>query len=318
VPVGAGLASWTVERGEPLIVPRIADTERPLHVLPARSDHAYVGVPMHARGRVLGVLSVVDKLGQQFTDDDISLLSSIADQIGAAVENAQLYEQAEQFAVMRERQRLARELHDSVTQALYSLVLVSEAGRRLAGAGDLQRAEQALCRLGEIGQQALKEMRLLVYELRPLSLRREGLAKALQQRLEAVERRAGVEASLTVDDTLDLSASVEEELYRVVQEALNNSLKHAGASAVEVQVRTIGGIIQIDVSDNGRGFNPETLVDAGGLGLRSIRERVGMLGGTVAILSAPGQGTIVRAALDAKSLAGANDSDAATGDDGGL
>ena len=151
-----------------------------------------------------------------------------------------------------------------------------------------------MCRLGEIGQQALKEMRLLVYELRPLSLRREGLAKALQQRLEAVERRAGVEASLTVDDTLDLSASVEEELYRVVQEALNNSLKHAGASAVEVQVRTIGGIIQIDVSDNGRGFNPETLVDAGGLGLRSIRERVGMLGGTVAILSAPGQGTTVR------------------------
>ncbi len=113
---------------------------------------------------------------------------------------------------MAERQRLARDLHDSVTQSLYSLTLLAEAGRRQAAMGDLGRTQRHLERLGETAQQALREMRLLVYELRPLELEAAGLASALQQRLESVERRAGVQARLLVEGEVDLPAAVEEEL----------------------------------------------------------------------------------------------------------
>jgi signal transduction histidine kinase len=224
-------------------------------------------------------------------------LASIADQVGGAVENAQLYRQAEQLATLRERQRLARELHDSVTQSLYSLVLVAEAGRRLAGSGDLGRVEQAVQRLGEIGQQALKEMRLLVYQLRPSALQSGGWIRALQQRLDAVERRAGIEAQLSVEGTPALPDDTEEELYRIVQEGLNNALKHAAATLVAVRIRSEGRRVEIEVTDNGRGFDPQAAYDQGGLGLVTMRERVQKLGGTLTLHSAPGQGTTVRVTL---------------------
>jgi signal transduction histidine kinase len=299
MPVDGGLVSWTASHAEPLVVPSVADGPRALLAIPLATDNAsYVGVPMRAKGRVLGVLSIIGEAERQFYKAEVSLLASIADQVGVAVENAQLYRQAEQLATLRERQRLARELHDSVTQSLYSLVLVAEAGRRLAGSGDLQRVKQAVQRLGEIGQQALKEMRLLVYQLRPLALQGEGWIRALQQRLDAVERRAGVEAELVVEGTPALPDSAEEELYRVVQEALNNQLKHATATLVTVQIRSKGPSVEIEVTDNGRGFDPQAAYGQGGLGLVTMRERVEKLGGTLTIRSAPGQGTTVRVALD--------------------
>ncbi|MBN1584718.1 MAG: sensor histidine kinase, partial [Anaerolineae bacterium] len=206
--------------------------------------------------------------------------------------------QAEQLAVMRERQRLARELHDAVTQSLYSLVLVAEASRRLVGTGNLDRLAEALTRLGEIGQETLKEMRLLVYELRPLSLQGEGLVRVLQQRLEAVEKRAGIEAALTVEGVLALPAPVEESLFRIVQEALNNALKHAAAQSVAVHIRAGDEHVEMEVVDDGRGFDIEAVRDQGGIGLTSIRERMDILGGDLTILSAPGTGTRVKVSLD--------------------
>jgi signal transduction histidine kinase len=304
VPLDAGLAGWALEQGRPVIMPRIADGQRPLRVLPALGEQTYIGVPMRAKGRGLGVLSIVRDAGRPFDQEEVSLLASIADRVGVAVENAQLYRQAEQLAVMRERQRLARDLHDSVTQSLYSLVLVAEAGRRLAGAKDLKRAEEAIARLGEIGQQALKEMRLLVYELRPSSLQQEGLEAALRRRLGAVEKRAGIEASLAIEGTLEVSGTVEEELFRVAQEALNNTLKHAVASSVSVHIRADGPCIEIEVADNGKGFEPDAVGDGAGMGLVSMRERMDKLGGTLTISSAPGRGTRVKAALGNRHPAG--------------
>jgi signal transduction histidine kinase len=301
--VGTGLAGWTVEHGEPLVVPTIAHGPRPLLAVPAADTQAYVGVPVRARGQVLGVLSVVGETGRQFDGAEVDLLVSIADQVGVAVENARLYQQAEQLAVVRERERLARELHDSVTQSLYSLTLLAEAGRRLAGAGDLKRVAGYLDRLGEISQQALKEMRLLVYELRPLVLRREGLVGALQQRLDAVEKRAGVDARLLVEGTIELPTSVEEALYRIAQEALNNALKHAAATSVTVTVRARGDRVELEVMDDGRGFDPGALSDKGGMGLVGMRERAEKMGGTLAVLSRPGAGTRVRVAVGGQQSA---------------
>jgi len=292
--VESGLAGWTVEHGEPLVVPTIADGPRPLLAVPAADTQAYVGVPVRARGRALGVLSIVGGMGRQFDEAEVDLLASIADQVGVAVENARLYQQAEQLAVVRERERLARELHDSVTQSLYSLTLLAEAGRRLAGVGDLERVVGYLERLGEISQQALREMRLLVYELRPLVLKREGLAGALQQRLDAVEKRAGVDARLLVDGTIELPTSVEEALYRIAQEALNNALKHAAATSITVRLRAKGDRIELEVIDNGRGFDLEAVSEQGGMGLVGMQERAEKVEGTLTVVSRPGKGTRVR------------------------
>jgi signal transduction histidine kinase len=301
VPVDSGLAGWVIEHGEPLVVPNIATGLRPLLALPASSSQAYVGAPMRAKGRVLGVLSVVGETGRQFKEEEVALLASIAEEVGVAVENARLYQQAEQLAVMRERERLARELHDSITQSLYSLTILAEAGRRLADAGDLQRVEEAVARLGEIGQQALKEMRLLVYELRPLALQREGLVGALRQRLDAVEGRVGVEARLLAEKLIELPASVEEGLYRIAQEALNNALKHAAATSVTVYIRAEDERVELEVVDDGQGFDPDTVSDRGGMGLTSMRERAEKLGGSLTVLSAPGKGTRVKVSVGVRT-----------------
>jgi len=154
-----------------------------------------------------------------------------------------------------------------------------------------------LTRIGEVTQQALKEMRLLIHELRPPALEQEGLVGALHQRLDAVEKRAGVEARLLMNDLIELPAHVEEELYRIAQEALNNALKHAGATTVTVHIRAEDHQAVLEVSDNGRGFNPAAVSNCGGMGLVSMDERARRLGGTLSVSSAPGQGTTVRAGV---------------------
>jgi two-component system sensor histidine kinase ChiS len=210
-----------------------------------------------------------------------------------------LAQKAAEAAVIAERNRLARELHDAVTQSLYSSTLLAEAGQRLAGTGDLERTRGYLSRLGEITQGALKEMRLLVHELRPLALQKEGLVGALQQRLDAVERRAGVDARLVVEGELELSPDVEEDLYRIAQEALNNALKHATATLVTVTIRASGERVDLEVADNGRGFEPTAVSDEGGMGLMTMRERAEKFGGELEVLSGPGKATKVRVSLGA-------------------
>ena len=199
--------------------------------------------------------------------------------------------EAQAQAALEERQRLARELHDSVTQSLYSLTLLAEASRRTAQAGEVEKAVGNIARLGETAQQALKEMRLLVYELRPLALEQAGLADALQHRLDAVEKRAGIHAQLRIELEVVLPSQVENTLYRIAQEALNNSLKHAEANKVVVSLRSHGKQVEMEIADNGKGFAVDAPQDQGGLGLTSIRERVETLGGTWSISSTQGEGT---------------------------
>ena len=238
---------------------------------------------------------------REFSEEEFRLGIMLGDQAALAIENSRLRAQAELVAVVKERERLARELHDSVTQSLYSVTLLSEAGRQLVEAGDLARVEGYLGRLGEISQQALREMRLLVYELRPLVLRREGLAGALQQRLDAVEKRAGVDARLLVEGEVELQAPVEEALYRIAQEALNNALKHAGANNVTVCVRSWDDRVELEVIDDGAGFDLGVAGGDGGLGLTSMRERAEKVGGILDIISAPGEGTKVRVCVKQES-----------------
>ncbi|RPI48264.1 MAG: GAF domain-containing protein, partial [Chloroflexi bacterium] len=270
---------------------------------------AFAGAPVHAKGEILGALGVVSRPGRQFTAEEVALLASIADQVGVAAENARLYQQAEQLATLQERERLARDLHDSVTQSLYSANLMVETARRAAQAADLPEVERYLLRLGEVNRGALKEMRLLLHQLRPLDLEGEGLVGALQKRLDAVEARTGVEVRLLAEAELALPPPAEEALYRIAVEALNNALKHAGAASVTVQVRRLrgqlGSRVEMSVIDDGHGFDPEEVEHRGGMGLLTMRQRAERLGGTLEIDSVPGRGTTMRVTLSAEPPEGA-------------
>jgi PAS domain S-box-containing protein len=300
MPVGSGIAGRIIEQGAPLVVPAMADDPDAAPAARRLLDQqVYVGAPMRAKGQAIGVLGVIGAEGRQFSAEEVALLASIADQIGVAVENARLYQRAERLAVVEERQRLARELHDSVTQALYSCTLLTETARRSAAAPNLREVQGYLEELGEITQQALKEMRLLVHELRPPALEQEGLVGALQQRIDAVEGRAGIQARLLVEGEISLEPAVEAALYRVGQEALNNALKHAMASSVTLHFQASEELVEMEIVDDGQGFDLAAVRDGGGLGLTTMQERAEQVGGTLVIRSAPGEGSTVKIAVPA-------------------
>jgi nitrate/nitrite-specific signal transduction histidine kinase len=251
-------------------------------------------VPLRIGPRVIGTLDVQSAEVNTFSTDDVPVIQSLGDQTAIAIENARHYRQARQAATLAERQRLARELHDSLIQSLYSLTLLTEGGRRLAESGRLESPGDYFADLWEIARQSLKEMRLLIYELRPIALESAGLVGAIQQRLDAVEGRAGLETRLLVDGELDLPPLVEEALYRIAQEALNNALKHSAATSVTVRLVSRPGHVSLQVRDNGKGFHLPQAGKSGGLGLSSMRERAEGISGELSIESSSKSGTLVQ------------------------
>jgi signal transduction histidine kinase/ligand-binding sensor domain-containing protein len=199
-------------------------------------------------------------------------------------------------AVAEERNRLARELHDSVTQSLYGVTLYADAAAGHLALGHMDRAAEHLQELQDTAQEALAEMRLLVFELRPPILE-EGLVAALQARLQAVEGRVGLKTEFRVDGEGRLLPKIEEGLYRIAQEALNNALKHAYAGNISVYLRQAGETVTLEVADDGVGFDPTTARERGGLGLSAMEERAAELGATLTIRSTPGEGTRVKVSI---------------------
>jgi PAS domain S-box-containing protein len=261
-----------------------------------------MGIPLFAKGRLAGALAISTRAARMPSAEESSLLLAIGRQIGIAVENARLREQAETAAAVNERSRLARELHDSVTQSLYSLTLYSEAAARLVAAGKPADAASHLRDVRDTAREALREMRLLIFELRPPELEKAGLAGALQARLDAVETRGGIQARLDVEGAAQagrLPIAAQTELYYIAREALNNTLKHARARSVRVQLRCDGATASLDISDDGAGFALEQAQDGGGMGLAGMRERAQRIGGRLRIDSAPGAGTRIRVEIPA-------------------
>ena len=200
---------------------------------------------------------------------------------------------AAQLAVAAQRSRIAQDLHDSVTQSLYSTNLFAEAGRETVQAGDTEGASHYFTRIGAVSQQALKEMRLFLYELRPPDVVDVGLVDALQKRLDAVEKRSGMEVRLILDGDIHCEDEIADQYYRIAQEALNNVLKHAQADEVTVYLRAENGIMGLEVADNGRGFDLAEARKSGGLGLKTMQERSEQINGEFEITTAPNQGTKV-------------------------
>jgi signal transduction histidine kinase len=200
---------------------------------------------------------------------------------------------AAQMATITQRTRIAQDLHDSVTQSLYSANLFAEAGQKILIAGDMQGTSHYLDRIRSTTQQALKEMRLFLYELRTPNVVEDGLVDALQKRLDTVEKRAGIEAYLLLDGSINFPDQVSDQFYRISQEALNNIIKHAQADEITVHLKGKDGIMHLAIVDNGRGFELAEASKNGGLGLKIMQERADQINGQLSIKTAPNQGTIV-------------------------
>jgi len=244
-------------------------------------------------GQVVGTFAMYYRQPRTPSKAELRTIETAAHLVGVAVEHERA-EQARQAALLEERSRLARELHDSVTQSLYSVTLYAEAAARLFAAGDTQTAVEHLHELRDTSKDALREMRLLIYELRPPVLGTGGLAGALQARLDAVEARAGLRTELEVEGIERLPYPVQEELYYIAREALNNLLKHAKARSVNIHLAFRDTLTLLEVCDDGVGFDPDEIQASGGLGIFGMRERAQRIGARLEIRSAPAAGTTVR------------------------
>jgi signal transduction histidine kinase len=249
---------------------------------------------------------VIDSGSALCAPPDTMLAGVVVASPGLASMPATAREQAITRAVAAERARLARELHDTVTQSLFGVLLFADSGLRMARAGDNAELAGTFNQIESVGRQALHEMRLLLHRLRPSSLATTGLAGAIRDRLDSVEGSLGIAANVHTSGTLALDEAAEEALYYVALEALNNALKHSHAAVVSVRIRAIPGAptnsstparcgAVLWVSDDGRGFDPAAALAGATFGLKNMRDRLAAVGGTIRFDSALGAGTRVAA-----------------------
>jgi hypothetical protein len=253
---------------------------------PAHPDlDAFLAVPIVFRGDVVAAFYLANK-DSGFTPDDERLVGELAAHAAVLIEHARLYEASQELSVLEERNRLARELHDALTQSLFGLRLRLEAGD-VTGAGGIL-------------EEVFAELRSLILQLRPPALEVDGLVPTLAKHLDVVGRTHGLAIRLDATTTGDLASDVAHALFRIAQEAVTNVVRHADATDVTVSVGRDGDRVVLSVTDDGVGFDPEgRAISARRLGLVSMRERAAEQGGTLAIESSPGAGTTVRAEVPA-------------------
>jgi signal transduction histidine kinase len=313
MPITEGIMGAAVRTNSVVLVNDVQSDSRHVPTPGATGINAELAVPIHLGERVLGVLNV--ESSDPFTAEDAASLEIVADQLAVAIENARLYDHGQRVAVLEERQRLARDLHDSVTQHIFGMNLIAQS---LASAWhrDAVEGERRVDRLVELGRTAMTEMRALLAELRPVEtevdaagmtpglglLRARGLVTALDKHITDL---AGDEPVIELDarNYRRQDSGIEEALFRIAQESLANVIKHAQAHHVSVRLRTESGRIRLEVRDDGVGFRPRDVhrsgsdSEASGLGLSTMAERAAALNGTVDIRSSPGRGTVVEAVL---------------------
>jgi signal transduction histidine kinase len=266
------------------------DSQRPLVERWTQRFKALLAVPLIARDEIYGAMAIFYPQRHDFTKEEIELVVAVCDQAALAIENARLRAQATQTAVAEERSRLARELHDAVTQTLFSASLIAEVLPRL---WERDRAEglRRLADLRQLTRGALAEMRTLLLELRPATLTEVELRELLRQLCEALTGRARIPVDLEVDGiTRPLSPDVQLVFYRIAQEALNNVFKHANATSVRVRLIYLPACVCLTISDDGRGFEPSE-VSAERLGLKIMHERAEGIGADLELINPPEGGT---------------------------
>jgi signal transduction histidine kinase len=290
IPVTDSLAGISMEQGKPSLANGPSDQIQAYHRNP--DLRSLLVAPLFAEGISIGVIDVVNKPGG-FTKDDTRIMELFADQAAIAIENARLHQQAEQLAVVKERERIARDLHDSVTQTLYSLSLYVDATQKALQGDKTDKAQKHVHELRKLAREAMLDMRLLIFELHPPILQEEGLAVALRTRLEAVESRSGIHTEYQVVNERRLPLAIEAELYHIAQEALTNVVKHSQAESVNVTLYYGKNRFKMKVQDNGMGFDIGKVDEGGGMGMRGIKERVQRMNGKLYVESVLNKGTII-------------------------
>ena len=293
IPIPPNFTAWIDHVDMPLMVRDKSNTPPflPEEIL-LPSFPTYFGAPLRVRNEVIGLLGVYREENRPFSVQKISLLVTMAEQLGIIIQNHRLQEETQHIARTIERQQLSRELHDSVAQRIYSLHLFASAGLEALHDDDPEDAIMRLEQVNTNALEALREMRLLLYQLRPLALENQTLPAAFEKRFDLVERRMGITAIVEDNIRPNLSEEVEEELFYIITEALNNSLKHAEATEVKLLFSAAEGQTLVIIEDNGRGFDPDKI--KAGLGLENIYQRTDKIGGLVTLDTAVGQGTTVR------------------------
>jgi signal transduction histidine kinase len=257
---------------------------------------SFLGVPIVSPEGIIGSFYLTEKEGApDFSEGDQEVIELLAAHAAIAITNARLYERSRELSMLEERNRLALELHDAVSQKLFSMVLSAEAAATLLDR-DSPAARDRVARLSELADEALAELRSLIEELRPPDLDRDGLPGALRKQVEVLEGLHGVEIELDVDDTVAPGdGERDRQVLRVAQEALQNALRHAGARHIGVSLATLNGGLALEVADDGVGFEPDDpRLRSRRLGLTSMEERAQRLGGKLEIRSSPDAGTTVR------------------------
>jgi signal transduction histidine kinase len=250
------------------------------------SMREFLGVPVQHGDEVLGIIFAANKAGG-FTERDTELLTLFAAHAAIALTNARLLEASRELVAAQERERLARELHDAVSQKLFSIRAHARAAAVLA-TRDGGRAAAGMASVSELAGEAQDELRAVIEGLAPPSL--DCLGPSLRRYAELAGRAHGVSVSVTLSGSLSLDPVIETTVYRVAQEALHNALRHSGGRHVTVSVRRLSRKVVLEVADDGSGF----AAASPGLGLASMRQRAAAVSGSVRVISAPGQGTTVR------------------------
>ncbi|MFL6205492.1 MAG: GAF domain-containing sensor histidine kinase [Acidimicrobiales bacterium] len=246
---------------------------------------AFLAVPIVFRGQVVGAFYLANKDGG-FTEDDQRLVRDLADHAAVLIEHSRLYEARRELSVLEERNRLARELHDALTQSLFGLRLRLEAD-------DVDGARSLL-------EDIFGELRSLILQLRPPDLERDGLVASLAKHLDVVGRTHGIATRLDAGSLGQVEPDTEQALFRIAQEAVTNVVKHARAGSVTVHLQRDDGTISLEVDDDGHGFDPsDRAISSRRLGLLSMQERAVDLGGSLVVESGVGSGTSVRAKVPA-------------------
>lgn len=294
---GDSLNANAARNREPVLVGDVAQDAQYVHDDHLPDVQSELVVPLRVGTHVIGTLDVQSTAVNDFTSDDVLLIESLGDQIAIAIENAQLYDQSRELATLEERNRLARELHDSISQSLFSLDLHAKAVAKYLRQ-DPDRAEAQLELLRQLARDAVEEMRTLVFDLRPPLLEEGGLALALRQQVELLRKPEGPEFILLIEGNGRLAPDTELGLLRVAQEALTNAMKHANARRIELRLSQDSTQVTLSVEDDGCGFDARNLSeDIRCLGLRGMRDRMEALNGSLEIVSRSGQGTWVTARL---------------------
>ena len=256
---------------------------------------SFLGVPIVARDGVVGAFYLTQKIdAADFTGEDEELITLLAAHAAIAIANARLHEETRELSIVAERNRLALDLHDAVSQKLFGLVLEAEAAATLLER-DPAAARERVGRLQELARDALDELGSLVFELRPPDLERDGLAGALRKHVEVLHRLGHGQVELAVSEAPPPDGARDAEVLRIAQEAIQNALRHANAGRVAVSLAGDDGRLVLQVEDDGVGFDPGAPeARSRRLGLTSMEERARRIGAKLEIASSPGAGTTVR------------------------